>query len=113
MTTPILKADKKLIIKVNYSDLERFINQIFAIPQKNWVEFVEWQEACNDTSYTFGIMQQDITKLHPEYNFLKQTTAWIEAGFPTNKHPSMHELLSYMAHVGHIDYGEYLVRVSW
>jgi hypothetical protein len=105
METLTLPVQKKTIIKVDYSDLDRFINKFFNIPRECMFEFAVNQEASKDTSYDFSI--------RPETPDIEEVSKWIAAGFKMKYPPSAREILQYLALGGHIEYGEYIVKVSW
>ncbi len=90
---PVLKKETTVIHEVDYQDLNDFVKKVY--PEAKGYCFVDRQECGNDCSFRFdtdsGSTDED--ERFPEI--------------------SNYELFSKLARDGHIEHGEYLVRVCW
>jgi hypothetical protein len=97
---PKLKAEKKVMFKVEEGDLTRFVQQVY---DENY-EFVAVEECGNDSSHTFSV-----TGIINEYDAGAAKT--IRNGeVPTYRNGL---LLDVLCADGYIEPGEYVVEVCW
>ena len=102
---PELKCEKTQVIKVEYGDLENFIEEVYG--HKHCV--VSSEECGNDTTLAFngiGKYPEDIDEEDRE-----DFKEWEETG----KHMFMgtRQLLEELCLAEHIESGDYLVEIYW
>ena len=93
---------KKTIISVNNRELEKLAKQIYNLKSYS---FVEVEECGNDSSHSFYV-DGDIDPLD-QADFVK-----IKNGEEVPKYCNM-LLLNILCADGHIEKGEYVIKVSW
>ena len=108
-----LKCETKTLIKVDYGDLERFIDKVInngLLEEVAWrgsYEIVAEQEWNNDESHEINVEKAWCDK-YPvsEYN-LKQLAEGKKVSF------QLSAIMQLMAEKGIIQHGTYLIHVSW
>lgn len=100
-TAPKLKSVTKTVINVNYSDLNKFITEVYG---KDF-EFAVDVESSNDVSHSYTVKKEELTEWNRKHidNFI----ATGRYGYITRS------LLIDMANKGLIEEGDYIVDVSW
>lgn len=103
---PLEMRDKKGTKRIDYGDLERWINDVFG---KDFC-FVSTVECGNDTDHDF----EDLG-MHPDWldeSEMKEIMDWL---YGSGKAPrySAQNLMEYLVRDGFLAAGDYIVRVSW
>lgn len=95
-----LKGEKKVIFEVDYSDFEDFVNEIYG----GNFDFVADHEANNYSSYDF-----DAPNMNRDFG--GKYEAKIREG-KFNGVP-VHAIFNVLLKDGHIEKGNYIIKVSW
>jgi hypothetical protein len=95
-----LKATRKTIFEVDYSDFDEFVEGIYG----GNFEFVADHEANNYSSY-------DFTAPNMNRDFGGEFEAKIRNGNFYNV--PVHAIFNVLLKDGHIEEGEYIIKVSW
>ncbi len=98
---PTLKVEKKILFKVNYSDLDDFISKVY----NQEFEFAVAEESSNDTSHEFG----GIDGVIDEYDE-KQLAEFIKDG---NYNYCARIIIQDLCRRKLIEPGDYLINVCW
>lgn len=103
--TPKLECEKQQVIKVEYGELERFIEEVYGHKH----EIVAAEESSNHTTLNFG----DIGKYPEDYDeFDREDFAeWLEHG--KFWLCGTRSILEELCLAGHIESGDYLVEIFW
>jgi hypothetical protein len=112
--TPMLKAKKEVVFRVNYGDLDEFIREAYGLEYKAHeggyggqypYDFAASEESANDSSHSFSVEPEAPDK------YEAQQIAEMKSGkfqtFITSA------LLSDLCHRGLIEPGEYIIDVCW
>ncbi len=99
---PKLKVEKRTVYKVDCSDLEQFVREVYAVEDYS---FVAKQECGNDSQHRFHV-----DAVMDKWD-IKEAEALrggkVESGM------SNHTILQTLCVDGHIKPGEYIVDVCW
>jgi hypothetical protein len=95
-----LKSETKTIFKVEYSDFDNFVAEIYG----GDFEFIAEQEANNYSSYEFSAPNMNI-------DFHGKQEAKIRSGEFSNV--SVESLFNVLLKDGHIEKGDYVINVFW
>lgn len=106
----LLEGIKKTVIEVDYNDVDRAIDKYFGIgygteyPGYESVAVEEWNNYQDKEIQIDGILDKyDQEKL--DYFLANKDKA--------NKHPGVRIMLNYLASIGEIEKGDYLISVFW
>ncbi len=102
----MLECTTKTFIEVQDYELDRFVNELLGL-KPGEIEFVPLHEASNDSDHTFRV-----EKDNPSEYQLREVREWMERKY-TGFFPGYHALLNWLAINGHIEPGEYIIKVSW
>lgn len=102
MSKPKLELTKKVIYKVSYQALERFIKEVY--PEMKNYSFVASQECGNDCSFTFNVGEK---WLDDPDQWEKYKKGIIKTDY------NNYTIINGLCADKHIKPGEYLVEVCW
>ena len=96
----VLKCEKKVMISVDYNDLDRFIQDEFNLPN---FELVADEELNNDTTKTFNVDAEEMNQ---------KELVGILRGTKSTQYQTR-QLLCQLCFEGKLEAGEYAVNISW
>ena len=101
-----LKAGRTVHITTECWDLEELIKGVYGIFDDRYFSIIAMEEWHNDSSHEFSVSRGPISKWgRADLDGFMQTSGSVNYG--------LYLLLQDMCNQGHIEEGEYLVRVSW
>jgi len=95
-------GEKKTVIEVDSNDVDILVNRVY--PFLKGYEFIPAQEANNYSSYTFRVRADIKPRDLDEWEKLKVGMSWVYQN---------HLIFDMLCKDGHIEPGEYVVKVSW
>jgi len=109
MTSPLgfeLKAGRTVHITTEYWDLEDLIKKVYGIFDDRYFSIIAMEEWHNGSSHEFSVSRGPFNKWErADLDEFMQTSG--------SKNYMLYILLQDMCNQGHIEEGEYLVRVCW